>query len=517
MKFKMIAIVVCASAMSCLLAQGTSSLLPADYDSGADAAIGGDTVEVMGRGVGTTKVEALKDAYRDAIERAVGLYVDAEQMAKNDELVSEQILTQSNAYIVKYTVTKETADTNGLITLKILATVKKSALAKRLSDVMPSQSFKLGDDAQNLHAQIVTQERRNEDAVALLKKTLDGVNPITQLVRLSLADTKMLSREVGDGSEKRTAYFYRFKFEVDEKKYYDEYLPPLLKVLDQISIEKPRTVRLQSGTRSSCGVDQRDMERIENYIAIGDDVYNQQRSLSRGMSPSLLLKGLSSGMSGRNSEGMYEGVVALGTAKDAWRLSRVGESPSYGYGVQFEVPDRWGRNSMEEEWKERWKEEERRMALKNRGPKRNGMGTEGFQVMVITELNGSRTSAKAKCYKLPRSCAEVVFYWQWRLCGGYLQSGDKLLGRTTYDFVLRDKDNEDVCVRTVAFANIALMNSMAGRGKMFDGEDRYNDGYGWYVTPMLHTDAKSMHRWIGFDIPRDDLPKVASVAIELAE
>ena len=44
-----------------------------------------EIVKVMGRGVGADKAEALKDAYRDAVERAVGLYVDAEQMMKNEE------------------------------------------------------------------------------------------------------------------------------------------------------------------------------------------------------------------------------------------------------------------------------------------------------------------------------------------------------------------------------------------------------------------------------------------------
>jgi len=53
----------------------------------------GEIVKVRGRGVGADKTEALKDAYRDAVERAVGLYVDAEQMMKNEELVKDQILT----------------------------------------------------------------------------------------------------------------------------------------------------------------------------------------------------------------------------------------------------------------------------------------------------------------------------------------------------------------------------------------------------------------------------------------
>ena len=46
-----------------------------------------EIVNVEGRGVGANKAEALKDAYRDAVERAVGMYVDAEQKMKYEELV----------------------------------------------------------------------------------------------------------------------------------------------------------------------------------------------------------------------------------------------------------------------------------------------------------------------------------------------------------------------------------------------------------------------------------------------
>ena len=96
-----------------------------------------EIVNVEGRGVGANKAEALKDAYRDAVERAVGMYVDAEQKMKNEELVEDQILTQSNAYIEKYDVVKEKTKPNGLVEIRINAEVKKSALTKKLSDMMP--------------------------------------------------------------------------------------------------------------------------------------------------------------------------------------------------------------------------------------------------------------------------------------------------------------------------------------------------------------------------------------------
>ena len=140
-----------------------------------------ETQTVEGRGVGVNRAEALKDAYRDAVERAVGMYVDAKQGMKNEELVEDQILTQSNAYIEKYEVVKEKNKPNGLVEIRINAEVKKSALTKKLSDIIPRQTFVLGDDTQNIHSRIVTQEKRNVDAAALLENALKGVDPIKQL------------------------------------------------------------------------------------------------------------------------------------------------------------------------------------------------------------------------------------------------------------------------------------------------------------------------------------------------
>ena len=92
------------------------AVLAAMFVSAQDA----ELVKVRGKGTGADRTEALKDAYRDAVERAVGLYVDAEQMMKNEELVKDQILTQSNAYIDKYDVVKETTKPNGLVEVQIL-------------------------------------------------------------------------------------------------------------------------------------------------------------------------------------------------------------------------------------------------------------------------------------------------------------------------------------------------------------------------------------------------------------
>lgn len=208
-------------------------------------------VKVMGRGVGTDKVEALKDAYRDAVERAVGLYVDAEQMMKNEELVKDQILTHSNAYIEKYDVVGETVAPNGLVTVKILAEVKTQELAKKVSGSMPSITTKLNTTMlKGFHAKVTTQGRRSEDGKALLDNALKDLDPVRQLVRVSLASTK--PKIFNHKSNDNVVFLcYLLRFELDRDLYKNEYMPCLQRVLAQVSTSKPKIVRLTKKSASS--------------------------------------------------------------------------------------------------------------------------------------------------------------------------------------------------------------------------------------------------------------------------
>ena len=204
-----------------------------------------EIVKVMGRGVGADKVEALKDAYRDAVERAVGLYVDAEQMMKNEELVKEQILTHTKAYIDKYEIVGETVAPNGLVTVKILAEVKTKALTKKVSDTMPSATTAINSTLlQGVHAKITTQEKRTFDGAALVENALKDLDPVKQLVKVSLAlpEPKI---EQSKSNPDITKLYFLLKFEIDNDRYRNEYMPKLRDVLTQVSIEVRKNVRLE--------------------------------------------------------------------------------------------------------------------------------------------------------------------------------------------------------------------------------------------------------------------------------
>ena len=445
-----------------------------------------EIVNVEGRGVGTDKAEALKDAYRDAVERAVGMYVDAEQKMKNDELVEDQILTQSNAYIEKYEVVKEKTKPNGLVEIRIKAEVKKSALTKKLSDVMPKQTFALGDDAQNIHSRVVTKEKRNVDAAALLENVLKNFNPVTQLMKLSLSGSRPIlksidgrfvrkGREVRNPGEKNRV-FYHFRFEVNEQKYYGEFLPPLLKVLDQIALKPARNVRLKSTPLENKYL----LDMKHQYLA-GEwgqgDVWADGR-LGGGIA--CYYPG--GGDGGKVDDGVYIDEVSLSDANGmSWHVSCSGggayeNSRRLEACSHYETPDRLANDGV-------------------------------FHVLVITKMNSARTIVQARDYGIPPECAAVVQKWQ---ADYFIASG-----RTAYNIIFADGDGEEMCSSPVSFMRSSLANVFLGR--IYYTNRGRGEFTAWHVTPMVHCDAAALERWIGFDIPLDQLPNIKSVTVELAE
>ena len=473
-------------------AQGTVSLAPAtSADAVAQKAQGAsgaaETVKVSGRGVGTDKDTALKDAYRDAIERAVGLYVDAEQMAKNDELVSDQILTQSNAYIEKYDLLKETKE-NGLVTVRILATVKRTALAKRISDVMPAQTYSLGDSAQMVHAKAVTIEKRNADAAALFEAAIKDFSPIRQMMKLSLAGSKMIPRKFDDGTMR---YYYGFMVTLDEKKYYEEFLPPLLKTLDQIA--------LKTATR-----------RFMGRIPTDGDAVMESRDYILGnwmQSGSVATKT----QGGASSRVRIDDIERNGRMRYSSYQSDEAKGGVYDKALQLTGPSVDGRpNFFGFSWhgdgsrKDRWAQLPYGVDNVLKQVEADGF----FQVAVVTQMTPSRNSVTMKLYRLPPACAKVWF----------AQRAAYFNASTEYNIILKDKAGEEIVAVPLALANTSLANDYFGNlQEVFGKGANVNDAYGWYVTPMVHADAVAFQRWVGFDIPQNDLPRVASVSIELAE
>ena len=126
-------------------------------------------VEVFATGVGTTQDEAMKAANRAAVEQVVGTMVDAATLVENDELVEDKVLTYSAGLIAASTIVGTPKQADGLITVKVKATVKKTALKEKL---VAAKLVSSDVDGTSLWAAAVSEEERLRDAEAMIRSVL---------------------------------------------------------------------------------------------------------------------------------------------------------------------------------------------------------------------------------------------------------------------------------------------------------------------------------------------------------
>lgn len=77
---------------------------------------------------------ALNNAFRRAVEQAIGVFVESETMVRNFELLNDRVYSKSAGYIKKYSITGEKIEGDTL-RIKINALVSKVRLEKDLDDI----------------------------------------------------------------------------------------------------------------------------------------------------------------------------------------------------------------------------------------------------------------------------------------------------------------------------------------------------------------------------------------------
>jgi len=425
-----------------------------------------DVVTVKGTGAGETEEVALKDAYRDAVETAVGLYVDAEQMAQNEEMIQDEILTQSNAYIENYKEVSRKSE-NGLIKIKILATVKKQALTKKIKGTMKPKSFKLGGGLKKYHAQTTTQAKKSADGAALLARALEGIDLKRQLIDVSLASADVvpaqdLSSNRGrkhdkskniDASIEEMAYL--FKFEINRDRYFNQFLPKLMQVLEQVSESEPVSVSFNVA----------DVRRAE-YETVR--AYSDPKA--RFQSP-------------RGSSSF--GRLLVGVSQDPKVLSVPGEGE-----ISTGTSVRWG---------------------------------EALDVVVISEANPSMTLVKGKKYSLSPDVANEIGKW---LSGGknvnrmgscYSIDRGARYAKLRYQVSFLDEAGKELSTSTIELGDNYVDQEYLENSGLGSWRNRTNrkDTKIWFVTPYMGCTSPSFYKWFAFKLQKEELPKIDSIKIEL--
>ncbi|GHT01398.1 hypothetical protein FACS1894139_11080 [Planctomycetales bacterium] len=197
-----------------------------------------ETVEVVATGVGKDSDAAVKNALRAAVEQAVGALVDTETLAKNDELVSDQILTYSAGYVQSHQILGEPKTADGLVTVKIRAVVKRNELRKTLKAASIAQVTEV--DGQSLFGEAITkieqQHSAKEIAVAVVKRAFTGYP-------LNVMEAKLAGKPKYD--EQKKQWIVPVEVSVNQAKY-KEFTKGVMAALRQVAISSR-----QGGTPTS--------------------------------------------------------------------------------------------------------------------------------------------------------------------------------------------------------------------------------------------------------------------------
>ena len=462
-----------------------------------------ETVKVRGKGIGVTKTEALKDAYRDAIEQAVGLYVDAEQMVKNDELVKDQILTQSNAYIEKYDLVRESSRDDGLVAVVILADVRKRELAKKIRDVIPPRSVALSAVSKNLHAKIVTDFKASDDALAIVKNELKDLQPLKQLMNVALATSQPVVEPV-EGDNSLVRLWYPVKIEVDAAKYYKEFAPRWSRILDQIKVAPAKRLDLKNNSR---------------YVKAYKDVVARKYGTVRKNRTGVMTRCEEA----RKPKWCYAGVLEeWGLALNeeyrgmAFLDTRIlgKEYVLHGFGVNGYV-EGWSDGFEGKRFVERvFAEGSHSLSLQERID-----GECKFCIGLVTAARGQALSGNY--YKIPQNCVNEILKWQHQTVCGTTEGYQYRETAPEVDFTIcfKDESGAEVAGQPVSFRNLETMNigCVLLEDTEYQDERRIGGTRLWLISPLVGGFAKSYVKWISIDIPKDDVAKIATVSISVEE
>ena len=215
----------------------------------AHQGMGRETITVTVTGLGATVEGARKSAIQKAVRKALGEVVDAETIAKNGELIKDEVLTYSDGFISKtvdISGPEKDADL-GLFTLTIQAEVIRSKVVKRLKEV----NIKVVEiDGNSLFAQALSKMKKAQSGQQLLAKVLNGDLDPAKLIKCETvalnADGKLIRGKEAITSpdslkaldEERVELTIYWEISIDLEAYYKRALPRLSKVINQVSKRK---------------------------------------------------------------------------------------------------------------------------------------------------------------------------------------------------------------------------------------------------------------------------------------
>lgn len=253
-----------------------------------------DTMTVTSRGMGVSPADAKKDALVNAMQQAVGSFLDSETLIENDQIIKDKVLSVSDGFVKSYDVIAgPTGKPNGLVEITIKAVVQKGKVIERLQEARVMKGNVSGKDAA---AEVITKIENVEQGRQLLAKNLDGLLEKLLVARLVGADGKPSasvrpSTEIQSDLSLMCTWNIEIYFDMDA--FYNQVVPHLDKVFRAVAEktggtmvcdgERVRTTELTGypileAKRWSGDIppsSQRDSKSFQIAISIGRDKYGE--------------------------------------------------------------------------------------------------------------------------------------------------------------------------------------------------------------------------------------------------
>ena len=165
------------------------------------------TKEVIVDGVGVSPEAAKKNAFRNAVSKVVGSFIENDILIKNDKIIEDKLLEYSGGFVETFEIISESKDKDGLFKVKLKAKIAQQTVVEKLRSMKIDVKSVSGS---NLKAQLETQETMKKDGGKLINSIMEEYPKLWQAKQLGepkIANGKLvLEIEVSVDREKYLAW-----------------------------------------------------------------------------------------------------------------------------------------------------------------------------------------------------------------------------------------------------------------------------------------------------------------------
>lgn len=188
------------------------------------------SLSIQSTGIGISQEKAVANAVTNAIQQAVGQYVQAETIVANNDIIKDELLSYSAGYVESYNVVQQSVDNDGLHHVEILAIVQSSQLLEKLNAL--NIAVRRIDGA-SLAVKSDTQRTMQEQGANLLAGIWEQYPSAAYQIKIDQVDSKASAT-----SSEMTTLTIKGSIQID-----GQFIQHLEEILGQVDIEKKENIK----------------------------------------------------------------------------------------------------------------------------------------------------------------------------------------------------------------------------------------------------------------------------------